>query len=281
WDRVDPEDKTREKDFRIAAIQALGEIGKPGAVGAIDYLLESLTQGAEFKLAAIEALGRIAVDKDDKVLAALRLSSTNEDPRIRAATVQALGRLAGSQPALSFADLYPFLNDKEAEVRQCAVEALGLAVATLRNSPVSEQIGRICCFEKDPNTSVRQKVAVALGKVLNAFGELNHDAREDVLRAIDDTLFRLLEDKENQVRDEAALAIGKSGKSQAKGVVQKLLDRLAKERRAELRQVIVRALGQIEEGPTAAADQLVELLGESERDEVRQEAADALKKTAT
>lgn len=85
-----------ERTIRLDAARGLGQLGKPGALDALQRAM-SAERDREVKLAVIEAVASI---KNPKSLQILRFQTTDRDPQVKLAVVQGMRKL-GDKDVLS------------------------------------------------------------------------------------------------------------------------------------------------------------------------------------
>ena len=286
------------KDFVIAAIAALGQIGSPQAA---DILIRAIAEGPWYvRGAAAVALGRIG---DPQTVSALVPVLNDTDNYVRGAAAEALGVLGGSE---AVAALVPALRDEDAYVRQTAA----ISLAQIGSPEAFEGLAKVlnhedCCVRWEATGACRitnPAVVAALGKALNhpddrvkeeaamrlsrigspeavealipALQSCDRIVREEAAHALSqlgtpetlEALIPALRDSDSLVREEAARALGRIGNPQ---VVERLIPAL-NDRDREVRKRAVEALGDI--GGAQAVEGLIAVLNDEDGD-VRGEAA--------
>lgn len=162
---------------RVAAAQALGEIGDDRALGPLKIALED--EVPDVRVAAAQVLGEIG---DYRALRPLGIALEDEVPDVRVAAAQALGQLHDSK-AKSLWALCKALRDEIPDVRVAAARALGRMGRLER----SEAVKALCLAVHDEVAEVSTAAAQALG----GSGHVRDLSRLSALlsaRQIDDTI---------------------------------------------------------------------------------------------
>lgn len=234
WDRIHHQDAT-ERDY---AIDALGGIGDPRAIGP---LMTALQNDDECCDTAAESLKRIGAAAVEPLITALG----DQKWYVRSNVAQALGAIGDTRA------VYPLTlaldSDDHPRVRRSVAEALGLLGDT-------RALESLITALQDDSPYVRSTAALALGTIGDS-------------QAIDPLLGTLL-DIDRKVRSSAMFALGKIGEPAVKPLLNSLgsTDGIIRYRAATV-------LGRI--GSTNAVAPLITALNDSDN-EVRSSAADAL-----
>jgi HEAT repeat protein len=183
--------KDEELATRFQAVEALGVIGDPAAVGLLVAVLTDKDEDFSVRSGAIEALGEIGEPTAvDHLITAL----SDEDSRIRANAAEALGKI---KSARAVEPLIVALKDEEWNVISKAAEALG----EIGNTQAVEPL--IAAFKNQkPGSVVPKTVAEALGKMGDN-------------RAVEPLIVALKDERYNAIRRSAAEALGKIKDSRA------------------------------------------------------------------
>jgi HEAT repeat protein/S1-C subfamily serine protease len=280
-----------ERDVRQAAAEALSACGPLSAadVPALVGLLKH--QDAEVRVQALKALGKMGRDGKAALPNVLEACKGTADLGTRRAAVEALGPL-GADAKAAVPVLIEALKESDKDLRRDAIVVLAKFGPDAK--PASAALGAAL---KDADKDVRKNAAVALGKLgpgakdtLPYLVEGLKDKDKEVLLAVltalatagPDTkgvtvvdLIGLFENSDAEVRNKAALAVGKVGKAAVKPLTKALSDASS-----DVRGAAATALGEM---GAAARDQatLRALALHAEADqvpEVRSKCADALRK---
>ncbi len=152
-----------QKDLRISAATALGEIGDPRAVEPLIGLLKEGDIGT--RLAAVAGLTKIGAPAIEPLLARL------QDAEIRGGVVWALGKIAEqAQDTSLLPDLVDpiitVLEDRRGNVRSAGVEALGKVGARLDAPLVRARVEEVLTLAlKDKDADARKEASTALEKM--------------------------------------------------------------------------------------------------------------------
>ena len=186
--------KDPEAQVRSTAVDALGELGLPAAVGPLITLLRNPNAGLRpaeaiktnanaLRQKAASALGDIG---DARAVEPLIATLTDPDDGVRTSAIKALGKSKDPRVA---GPLISLLKDKNPEIRQEAVEALGTAKAAgavdalidvlkgtdnlLRTNAAKSlgeigdprAVGPLIAALKEPKFGLRMNVTQALGQI--------------------------------------------------------------------------------------------------------------------
>lgn len=177
------------KDFVAALIAALGQIGSSQAVST---LIQALNQGPWYVRAeAATALGYIG---DAETVKALIPALRDEDSVVRGETATALGRI-GTPSAIQA--LIIALHDQDAYVRGEAA----IALAQIGTAEALEELVKVL---NHPDRLVRWQASGAI-----------HLQHPTVVKA----LIQALHHPQNQIREEAAMVLGKIATSETLGAL--------------------------------------------------------------
>lgn len=118
YEMADLADFEADQERRLAAVEALGEIGDPQVEDTlIARALED--EDSEVRAAAVEALGSISGEESTDFLV---LALEDEDADVRTLAIETLASVGGKN-ATAF--LMQVVEDEDAQVRAAAMEALG------------------------------------------------------------------------------------------------------------------------------------------------------------
>ena len=241
-------------DVRATVAEALGQIGDAAVPGLLDTLRDP---SPDVRMAAAEALGQIG---DVKAVPGLLDTLRDPDPDVRTTVAKALGQI-GDVAAVP--GLCEVLGDPYIDVRYCAAEALG------EIQDVAALPGLLDALH-DPDPDVRMAAAEALGEIQDvaAVSGLLHtlrDLKRDVHKAAAEALGKIkdaaavpelviaLRDPDVDVRKVVISVLEQIGDA----AVPQLLDALHNSD-AFIRSITIRILGRI--GDTAAISALLDTL---------------------
>jgi len=224
--------------LRLAALEALGQLGDARAVGAVVAVARRGTDGA-VRQRAVETLGQLG---DPRAVGPLLAVLDDDEPSLRAGAATALGQIGDGRAARPLTEA---LEDDDERVRRRAISALG----QIWRLPPLVRLG-------DDSPAVRQGAALALGQVRD--------------RRVVRPLVAALRDQDGSVGASAATALGQLGDAQA---VEPLVSALLTSKEPAARQSAAEALGNL--GDRRAVEPLVAALKDRERD-VRRRVATAL-----
>jgi HEAT repeat protein/beta-lactamase regulating signal transducer with metallopeptidase domain len=231
-------------NVRKAAVRALGELQDPRGVSALSEALRT-DADPEVRAMAAWALGQI---EDVRGVPALG-TALREDraPAVRRQAAWALGQIehADGVPALSAG-----LNDADLEVRRQVVWALGQIETPAAVEPLATVV------RSDADARTRSQAAWALGQIEDA-------------RAVPALTAALRQDREDDVRKQAAWALGQIESGDAADALGAAL----RDSSLAVRRMAIWALGQIDD--TRAAPALVNALSDADP-QVRSAATHAL-----
>lgn len=223
----------KESNVRLMAVSAIETIGLVDAA-AIKALAKGVRDAStKVRLAALSAISKGAKDAKDidskDVLEAVGPALSDKSSEIRAAAAVALLEFdkAGAVPFLLKA-----LKDTTPAVRQTAAQALGTIGEELDMSGILALRGALT----DDDAKVRQFAAAGIAKAGVKARELGEGKK------ITAALFKLMADKEVNVRQTAVFALGSVGIDD-KEEIKKLAEGL-KDEKASVRAFTVQALAQ-------------------------------------
>jgi HEAT repeat protein len=271
----------KDKEERKQAITALGKV-KRAAAPAVPRLIEVLSwdDEADVRVAAIAALDLLG-SSDKNVVPALMSALKDDNENVRSAAVDALADFKGPEARRAVPELLRLLMDESLDVRVNAMHALG----TIK--PVEPHVIAVL-VEKlaDADASVGSYAAESLkivgrpaeSAVLKALerGRATTRIRACDLLSLDGqatwgpkvlpALARALKDPEDAVRKSAAYAL--LNRDDKVKPVLPLLVPVLKDSNKEVRAVIAVILAKYSSDPGEALSVAVELLAESESNEV-------------
>lgn len=220
---------------------------------AVPALMAALKDSdVEVRRAAVQSLSN---HEDRRAVPALIEALKDSDAEVRAGAAMALGRLEDPRAAAPVAAL---LKDSSVEVRRAALWAL-------HNLPGDVSTDAVLAALADSDAEVRQ---AALGLALSRMPEDEDGNRRADPRYVA-AFSRLLADPKPEVRQEAIMALGESGLTEAPVA----LLAMARDKNADVRQHVAQALGEI--GDPKSVPTLKELLQDGNAD-VREQAVQAL-----
>lgn len=216
--------ETPDKDLRIEAINALGNIRDPRAIGALTKALES--DSWIERETAIKSLARL---RDHLVVEPIVSALDDENKFVRDSARKSLLKVAESlgrqKDPRVIRHLMNAIRDTSSGARETSVEALRVAINELSRVREPTFIGQLIKALSDEDKYVRQAAASALGqfddpRVIEPLTTALKDSSTDVrdaasasLQALQnpksaDPLFAALRDENATVRDEAANVLG-------------------------------------------------------------------------
>ena len=265
--------KGEKREFKMAAIKALGEIGDPEALetllsihknednemkmivneafgkikdnSSVDLLIKDLSSKTkEVRYSATTALGNIG---DNRAVEPLILLLNDEYPWVRQAAAKALGQIGDKKAIAPFINL---LDSKDSQLIFTAVESLG----AIGDSDVVEPLIAVLAHD---DALVRKAGADALGKIGDK-------------KAVD-PLIEILSDESEPPRIAATIALGKIGDKKATRHLQNLLQ----EEDWTIRRAAIESLGEM--GDSGSVSLLIKYLND-DNETVRKAAKTAFEK---
>ena len=255
----------QDEKSRMSAAWALGEIGLLAAVEPLIVTLEDWNQRVRFS--AAWALGQLS---DLRAVTPLIARLKDWNSLVRATAAHGLARL-GDQQAIE--PLIPLLTDEAFYVRQVAA----LALEALGWQPKDNAYGAAYWVAKQDWAQCIGIGSDAVEPLLLALADKDSQVREGAARALGqvadvravEPLIALLNNKKSELRQTAARALGQLGSQQAVTPLIALL----KDRNNGVRGATARALGQL--GDARAIEPLIATLKDW-YSSVRQAAVEAL-----
>jgi len=263
-----------DSSVRYHAAHALAPMGEKAALEPLMKALKD--ENALVRRSAARALGNIG---DKGAVEPLTGALTDENEHVRMYAVRSLGQIGDKRAVKALAGA---LGDKEAIVRRISAEALGKIGEAGAGDSLIEAL-------KDTKWRVRSAAARALGatREMKAERALRKLWKEDTDREVqlaaacgltilsaDNEAFRFLvkalDDKEEDIRYEAAKNITQIGGQKAL----KLLIKALENKDSHIREVAVRALGN--KGVKEAVEPIIMILSTNECSNARSYAAEAL-----
>jgi HEAT repeat protein len=205
------------EDLSLNASLALGEIGSPALLPLLDIIEKSAASNHRGFELAVKALGYIGSNvSTTQLLSYLHKNQSNE---VKRAIIIALGRIKDNK-ATRF--LIPLLHD-DAVIRQATIEALANIKSKQATVPLLRMLETV-----DIDAQTKVEIIIALGEIndkkaipilLNTLNDQNPEVRAfsiaslramKVVQAVS-TILELLYDNSEEVRFEAAQALGDLG----------------------------------------------------------------------